>query len=109
LGPIPQPKSTLSFPLTSIKLLIPVSVFVSTIDFYLAEHERISGQSGLFYRSNKTSSIIELPETASFLMVSPLFKLKICIFPSFVPKTHKFGFKATDFNEQTSEELVKLF
>ena len=76
LGPIPHPKSTFSFPLTSIKPFIPVSVFVKTIDFYLAEHDNTSGQSPLFSLSKTISSIIELPETANFLIVYPVFRLK---------------------------------
>ena len=75
-GPIPQPKSTLSFPFTSIKPFIPVSVFVSTIDFYFAEHDKTKGQSDLLSLSNSSTSIMELPDTANFLMVYPVFRLK---------------------------------
>jgi hypothetical protein len=92
-----------------MKLLIPVSVLVKTIDFYFAEQDKTKGHSDLFYLSKITSSIIELPETVSFLTFYPVFKLKISILPSLVPKTHKFGLKVKQRKEQTNETLVKVF
>jgi hypothetical protein len=52
---------------------------------------------------------MELPETANFFIVSPVFRLKSCILPYFVPKTHKLFFEAKHFKEHTKELFVKVF
>ncbi len=109
LGPIPQPKSTLSFPFTSIKPFIPVSVLVSTMDFYFTEHDNTKGQSDLFSLSKSITSIMELPETANFLMVYPVFRLNSWILPSFVPKTQRLLLRVKHRKEHTKELFIKIF
>jgi hypothetical protein len=79
------------------------------MDFYLAEQDKIKGHYGLFYLSNKTIYMMEPPETASFFKVSPVFMLKRCIFPYFVPITHKSFFKERHLSEHANPMFVKVF
>ena len=54
-GPIPQPISTFKRPLISTRLLLPESVLVNIIDFYLGIQLSTKGVSALFSLSRRIS------------------------------------------------------